>query len=103
MATYRVKLKKRPSSSIVSMTFPSYNEAIAFCRKATLLNPSRPFKQGLDWKVAIVKPSTEKPEYDVEKVADWQKPGLFYDNWKGLEGLYHLPVGEHVAPQKQAA
>lgn len=95
MATYR--LTKRPEPSIVTMTFGSYNEAIAFCKASSALNPSKPYKHGVDWKVAFIKPMLDKPAY--ERVEDWQKPFSKYDEWRSLEALYHIPV---YVPQPKA-
>lgn len=86
MSTYR--LVKRPQSSVVTMEFDYYNEAIAFMRASQALSPTKPWKRGLKWCVSYPR-SPEKAVY--VKVADW-KPPLGYNEWRGLEALYHLQI-----------
>jgi len=88
MATYR--LTKRPAPSIVTMVFGSYNEAVAFCKQSTALNPSKPYKQGMDWKVSFVRNNIETAKF--ERLEHWEKPFQSYNEWKSVEALYHLPV-----------
>lgn len=96
MATYR--MVKRPASSIATMQFNTYAEAQAFCESSQALKPSKPFKHMAHWKVAIIKPMLDKPAY--VKVEDWNPPFALYNEWKGLEALYHIPV--HVDIPKHA-
>lgn len=88
MTTYR--MISRPKSSILTMEFDYYNEAVAFCQQSSALSPSKPFR-GLDlkWHVALPR-QPEKAQF--VKVEEWCKPFPGYDEWKGVEGLYHLPV-----------
>lgn len=107
MATYR--MTARPKPSIVTLGFNTYNEAMSFAQGAAMLNPSKPYKVGLEWKVSFTR-GLEKAEF--EQVEDWKKPGVYfegklvessYDEWKGVEGLYHLPAYvPHPQPKKGA-
>lgn len=88
MSTYR--MVQRPKSSIVTMEFNNYTEAAEFQRKSAALLPSKPFKGfGVNWYVSL--PGTPEPA-KYEKVEDWYKPFPSYDEWKGVEGLYKIPV-----------
>lgn len=97
MATYRLVQRARPS--FVTIPFDSYAEAQAFYEKSALLNPTKPYRRaGGGWKVSMLRPDAGKAVY--KRVEDWQKPFQGYDNWKGLEALYHIPVAENTPRQE---
>lgn len=87
MATYR--LVKRPQSSIVTVEFDFYNEAIAFMQASKALHPTKPWKRGLMWCVSYPRPP-EKAVY--VKVEDWIPPNDLYNEWRGLVEFNHLPM-----------
>jgi hypothetical protein len=71
------------------MMFESYKEALDFVDKSATLSPSKPYKRLGKWAVSMVR-GVDKAKY--KSLDSWQKPSNVYDEWKGVEALYHLPV-----------
>lgn len=94
MATFRRVTQAAPA--LITMRFDSYNAAVGFMHASALLNPSKPFKKGMLWHVTMMNPAPGKHRF--QRVDDWEKPGAYYDHWKGVEGLEGIPEPErHVA------